>query len=328
MNILFTSSVRRRAALAAGLMLCAPLWAQTAPPAYPTRPVTMVVPFPAGGTLDRVARLLAQKLSAIWEQPVVVDNRSGAGGLVGTRSVLRAAPDGYTLLVGSNGPNVIQPSLRDVQFDPIQDVTPIANVTSQPFILLVPENSPHRTLADLIQAARSSDRLNYASSGIGSPSNYVGEVFRHAVGGRMTHIPYQGTAPSIAALLGGQVDLYFSPVSDAVGQMRSGKVRALLVTTPQRTPLAPQVPSLADAGLDEPLMVLWIGLLGPARMPTPVVQRINDAVQRALQDPDLRKALLEGAEIRTGPAEEFSSFLQTELQRFTRTAKALNFKVE
>jgi tripartite-type tricarboxylate transporter receptor subunit TctC len=299
----FLSLFRAGLALLAACALCVPALAQP----YPTRPVTIVVPFPAGGTLDRVARLLAQKLAVIWAQPVVVDNRSGAGGLVGTRSVLRSQADGYTLLVGSNGPNVIQPALRDVQFDPLKDVTPIANITSQPFILLVPENSPYQTVADVIQAARASDKLNYASSGIGSPSNYVGEVFRHAVAGRMTHIPYQGTAPSVAALLGGQVDLYFSPVSDAVGHMRAGKVRGLLVTTPQRTPLAPQVPSLADLKFEEPLMVLWIGLMGPANMPSATVAAINDAVQRALKEPDLRKALLEGADIRTGPANSSAS---------------------
>lgn len=293
--------------------------------AWPTKPVTIVVPFPPGGSVDVTARLLAQKLTAEWKQSVVVDNRTGAAGTIGTAYVANAAPDGYTLLMGGLGPNALTPSAKSVPYDPIEDLTPIAAVVSQSFYLMVPSASPYKTLAELIAAAKASDELNYASAGVGSLSNFASELFNLGAGTRLQHIPYRGTAPALLGMQTGEATVYFSAGLDAVGPVKAGTLRPLLVTSTKRSSVFPEVPSLTEAGLQEPRIDSWYGIFGPGRMPEALVNQINSSVQTVLRDPDL-KARLEGAEVTPGTPAAFRAVLQSDIARLTRFVKQMNFK--
>ena len=233
-----------RSILAVALLLVAAhaAHAQT----YPSRTITIVVPFPPGGAQDIAARLVAAKMAGELGQSVIVENRPGAAGTVGSASVARAAPDGYTLLIGSLGATVITPiAKKDVGYDPRTAFTAIAGMTSQPLILIVPESSPYRTLADLVAAGKQrTGKLNYATAGIGSVSNFASEQFNKTLGTDFVHVPYAGSAPALRALMSGEVAMYFAAASDAVARLKGGSVRGLLVTLPQRVPSAPDVPSL------------------------------------------------------------------------------------
>jgi tripartite-type tricarboxylate transporter receptor subunit TctC len=262
-------------------------------------------------------------------QTVIVENRPGAAGTVGSATVARAAPDGYTLLIGSLGATVITPiAKKDVPYDPRTAFTPIASITSQPLILIVPESSPYKTLADLVAAGRQrSGKLNYATAGIGSVSNFASEQFNKTLGTDFVHVPYAGSAPALRALMAGEVAMYFSAASDAVARLKGGSVRGLLVTLPKRVPSAPDVPSLGDAGLKDPYVDMWFGLVGPAGLAPDVVTKLNAAVQVALKDPALQQALV-GSEITPGTPEDFAATLKASLEIVARQVRETGFRIE
>jgi tripartite-type tricarboxylate transporter receptor subunit TctC len=297
---------------------------------YPSRPVRIIVPYPPGGGTDITARILAQRLGEELAQPVVVDNRAGAGGTLGTARAAKSPPDGYTLLLGQTGPNAISPSLyENPGYDAENDFAPITLVTKMPLILTVRADSEFRTVAELIDAGRKSDRLNYASAGSGSTSHLSTELMNTMAGTKFVHIPYKGTAPALTALLAGEVSMYFMSSVDALPQIRQGKLRALAVASGERSALVPTVPTLAESGLTGVSVDLWYGLLAPARTPRPVVDRLNAAVLKILAEPAVRARLLElNSEPATSSPEEFSALIRADIAKYAKVVKAAGVKGE
>jgi len=312
------------AALLAALLTPFSAPAQT----YPVRQITIVVAFPAGAAQDIAARVIAKKLNEQFGRPVIVENRPGAAGTVGSALVARAAPDGYTLLLGALGAMVVTPlAKKNVGYDPARDFTPIALLTSQPMILLVSETGPYKTFAELVAAGKQPGaKLNYASAGIGSLSNFASEQFNAALGTGFLHVPYQGSAPALRALIGGEVAMYFAAATDAVPRLKQS-ARGLLVSLPRRWPSAPDVPSLTDLGLQEPNMDMWYGLLGPAGVPKDIVAKLNDAVQAALKDPAVQQSV-PGSEVTFGTPESFAAMLNADLARVAKQIALTGFKAE
>ncbi|UUX93994.1 tripartite tricarboxylate transporter substrate binding protein [Aquabacterium sp. J223] len=258
---------------------------------YPARPVTVVVPFTAAGPTDGLARALAQGMRQSLGQPLVVDNKPGAGGNIGTVHVVKSAADGYTLLFGSSGPLLINTSLyKNPGFDPLKDFTPIAYVGEIPNVLVVNAASPIRTLTELVAYAKGREGLSYASSGNGSTNHLAGEMFNRNVGAKLMHVPYKGTAPALNDLLGNQVTMMYLDVLTAAPHIKSGKLRPLAVAASGRSKVLPEVPTFRELGV--PLMDQGVafGLVGPAGLPRDVVDRLSAAAQAALRAPDMQSA--------------------------------------
>jgi tripartite-type tricarboxylate transporter receptor subunit TctC len=297
---------------------------------YPSRAVTIVVGFPPGGPQDLIARGIAKKLAERLGQPFIVENRPGAAGTTAIAGVARAAPDGYTLSLASLGTLVVTPLSRKggVPYDPATAFTPVAALMSQPLILIVAENGPYKTLQDLLSdGRRKTGKFNYSTAGIGSLSHFASEQLNKAAGTDFVHVPYPGAAPALRALLAGEVAMYFAAGSDAVPRLGSGQVRALLVSLPKRFPLAKEVPSLEDAGLKDPVMDQWFGLVGPAGMPREAVLKLNEAVQEALRDPALA-ASVPGSIAIPGTPEEFAAMIKADLARVAKQVEITGFSAE
>lgn len=282
---------RRRLACAAALMSlpAAPVWAQV----YPSRPIRVVVPYPAGGSTDQLARAIQLPMQELLGQPVVIDNRSGAGGTIGTDAVVKAAPDGHTLVFGNTGPNAVVSLLRKIPYDPVQDLAPISTVALTPMILAVPVDSPARTLKEfLVYAKREGDRLNYGSVGNGSLSHLTGEHFNDQAGLKLKHIPYSGGAPLLAAFAGGQLQAAFVTGLDGASMLASGKVRYLAVATPQPTDVVPGLPAIAEE-VPGFAATAWFGLLAPKAVPADILAKVNAAVVAAVARPEVRKIFID-----------------------------------
>ncbi|MEJ7930591.1 tripartite tricarboxylate transporter substrate binding protein [Ramlibacter sp. AN1015] len=257
---------------------------------WPTRPVRIVVPYPAGGTTDQVARAIQQPMSEFLGQPVVIDNRAGAGGTIGTDHVAKSAPDGYTLVFGNTGPNAVVGLLRKIPYDPVADLQPISTVVVTPMILAVPIDSPAKNLKEfLAYGRREGDKLNYGSVGNGSLSHLSGEYFNQASGLKMQHVPYAGGAPMLAAFLNGQLHAAFVTGLDGAAMLNTGKVRYLAVATPKPSEVVPNLPAIGEE-VPGFASSAWFGLLGPKGMPPEVVERLNAAVRASLAKPDVRKS--------------------------------------
>jgi tripartite-type tricarboxylate transporter receptor subunit TctC len=316
---------RRLALIAAGW-----LWlAAAAPPAraadYPARPVRLVVPFaPAGGN-DVFARLLAQHLSQAWKQQVIVDNRPGAGGNIGTEQVAKALPDGYTLLLGHTGTLAINPSLyRNLAVDPQKDLAPISLIASTPLVLVVNPSLPALSVRQLIAAAlEHPGQLNFASSGSGTGSHLAGELFASMAGIKLTHVPYKGTSPAVTDLLGGQVQMMFGVIPTALPYIQAGRLRALAVTGSRRLALLPQVPTVADSGLPGFESTLSYGVLAPQGTPAAIVNEIHDRTAEMLLSPAFRARLAaEGAEPLSGTPADFAALIRAETEKWRRVIVA------
>ncbi|MGE0314323.1 MAG: Bug family tripartite tricarboxylate transporter substrate binding protein [Lautropia sp.] len=286
----------RRLLLAAGLVVGslsaqAPSFAQ----AWPDKPIHMVVTFAAGGGTDNVARVIAPKLSQALGQSVVVENRPGAGGLIGTAFVAKAPADGYTVLLAAAGPTTIAPNVFDkdkVTFDPMKDLLPIALVATAPFVVTVNPSVPARTLPELIAYAKANpDKLNFGSSGNGGSPHLAGELFKRMAGVQMQHVPYKGLAPAITDLMGGQIQVVFADVGLVTSQIKAGKLRALAVTGDQRYPALPDVPTVAEAGVPGYRAATWYGLIAPAGVPDAVRDRLSTEMRRIIAMPDVREQL-------------------------------------
>lgn len=307
---------RRFLLAAAALPLAAPALAQ---PAYPDRPIRVVVPFAAGGPSDIVVRLLAPKVSATLGQPVVVDNRAGAGGVTGVDAVAKAAPDGYTIGIGSAGGLAISPRLdRGTPYDPLRDLAPLTLGVLVPEPLVVPAALPFRTVAELVAAARAQPgRLNYGSAGSGSMPHLAGELFRMAAGIEVTHVSYRGGAPLTMAILQNEVQLGFADLPILLPHIRSGALRPLAVGTQQRLSWIPEVPTMAEVGLPSVDANNWHGFVAPARVPEPILERLHAAFAGALNDPEIRRALHDQGAIPGGNSRaEFGAFLRAELDKW------------
>ena len=291
---------------------------------YPTRPVRFIVGFVPGGIADLLARSLAQKLTDAWGQQVIVDNRAGGGGVISMQLTAKAAPDGYTLLMGSSTQFSINPALRSkLPYDPVRDYTPITNAAITPVILTVQASSAARSLQDLIQSAKK-DALSYGSTGYGGAPHIAGELLKRAAGIQMTHVPFKGGGDSIVAIMGGHVQASFGAVSTAQPHVRGGRLRALGVTTLKRMAAIPDVPTFAEQGLPGFEVVQWYGVFGPAGLPPPVLRKINEALVRALATPEFREQFnAQGVELMQSTPTAFGNYVKGELVRWTKVLKEM-----
>jgi tripartite-type tricarboxylate transporter receptor subunit TctC len=325
--------VTRRCAalsLAATLAILAP-HAAAAADAYPAKPLRFVVAFPPGGGTDIIARSIAQKLAERIAQQVVVDNRPGAGGNIGTDMVAKSAPDGYTLLMGSAGPLAINASLfGKMPFDPIKDLAPVTLAASTPNVLVVHPALRAATLKELIALAKARPgEINFASSGHGTPAHLAGELFNLMAGVKMVHVPYKGAAPALADLLGGQVQIMFSTMPPALPHVRDGKLRALAVTSAKRSPAAPELPTVDETALPGFEANTWHGVVVPAGTPSAVVARLNREIVAILHLPDVvERFSSQGAEALGSTPEEFAAYIKSETLKWAKVVRDSGAKAE
>ena len=291
---------------------------------YPSRPVHVIITLTPGSSTDIVGRIVAQKLSEYWDQPVVVENRVGAGGSIGSAAVAKAPPDGYTLLVNSNAHSVNPAIYAKLPYDTLKDFVDIAPLAMQPNVLVVDAGSPYWTLMDLVKAARARPgALNWGHAGNGTGTHLNAEKFIAAAKIDVTQIPYKGTPEVIQGILGGSVDCFWAPISAAIPYIRSGRVRPLAVSTRVRTSLLPHVPTTGEAGVTGSDAPLWIGLWAPAGTPTDVVAKISADTRKALSDPAVREKLSGlGNEIMDMPPEGFARFVRNEIHDYAEVIKA------
>ena len=316
-------------ALGAALAVLAPCAAAAG--VYPSRPIRFVVAFPPGGGTDIIARSIAQKLSERLAQQVVVDNRPGAGGNIGTDIVAKSAPDGYTLLMGSAGPLAINASLfKTMPFDPIRDLAPVTLAASTPNVLVVHPSLKATTLKELIALARARPgEINFASSGYGTPAHLAGELFNSMAGVKLVHVPYKGASPALADLLGGQVQIMFSTMPPALPHVRDGKLRALAVTSAKRSPAAPELPTVDEAGLPGFEANTWHGVVLPAGAPPSIITRLNREIVAILHLPEVMERLSsQGAEALGSTPEEFAAYIRSETAKWAKVVRESGAKAE
>ena len=298
---------------------------------YPNKPVRIVVPFPAGGTTDILARAAAQKLSEAWNQPVIVDNRPGAAGNIGAELVAKAAPDGYTLLMGTVGTHAINASLYSkMPYDHVKDFVPVILVAGVPNVLVVNPNLPVKSMQELIDYAKANPgKLNFASSGNGTSIHLSGELFKTMTGVKMSHVPYKGSSPALTDLIGGQVDLMFDNLPSSLPFIKAGKLRALAVTSTSRAAALPDVPTIAESGVPGFEASSWFGLLAPAGTPRNVVTKVNGDVAKWLASPDAKEKLAaQGANVAGGSPEDFAKHIQTETAKWAKVVKDSGAKID
>ncbi len=324
-----------KAALAKVLTLCvvtlAAPFALAQPAAWPTKPVKIVIAYPPGGSTDIAGRLLAEKLTKNLGQQFVVENRGGAGGTIGALSVVRADPDGYTLLLAASPEVSIAPTtVKALPYDPVKDLTPITLVGTVPFFLVAYPGFPPNTLPELIAYAKANPgKVNYSSYGNNTSNHLVGELFKATAGIETVHIPYKGSGPSITDLMGGQVQYTFDTPAATLGHVKAGKLKAIAVATPQRITNAPNVPTMSEQGLVGFVGGTWFGLLAPAKTPRPIVDKIHADVVAALNSPDLRKSFEDKDIIPGGNSqEEFGQFIQKEVAKWRDLAAKVGITAE
>jgi tripartite-type tricarboxylate transporter receptor subunit TctC len=292
---------------------------------YPAKPMRLVVPFPAGGTTDILARAVAQKLSETWGRQVIVDNRPGAGGNIGSDLVAKATPDGYTLLMGTVGTHAINPSLyKNMPYDHVKDFAPVILVAGVPNVLVVNPSLPVHSVPELIAYAKANPgKLNFASSGNGTSIHLSGELFKAMTGVEMTHVPYKGSAPALTDLIGGQVQLMFDNLPSSLPFIKAGKLRALAVTSGARAAALPDLPTLAESGLPGFEASSWFGVLAPAGTPRDIVARLNGAIAGWLASPEAKEKLLaQGAIAAGGTPEDFARHIGAETSKWAKVVKA------
>src|SRR6185436_11817575 len=299
--------------------------------AYPSKPIRFVVPYPAGGPLDTVARLLGAKVTESTKQPVVVDNKPGAGGNIGAEIVAKSPADGYTILMGAVATHAINPTLyKSVGYDPVNDFALITQVASTPNVLVVNPSVPAGNVKEFVAYAKANPgKLSFGSGSIGSAGHLAGELFKTMAGVDMLHVPYKGAAPAMQDLVAGQVQLMFDNFASANTQVKAGKVKALAVTTAKRSALAPDLPTIAESGLAGFDINTWFGIFVPAGTPRDVVERLHAEFTRALAMPDVRERLTNlGAEPVGNRPEEFAAYIKAEGEKYARVIKASGAKAD
>lgn len=318
----------RRAGLCLALLLAS---GAASAQAFPSRPIKLIVPFPAGGGTDIIAREVANKVSTTQGWTVVVENKPGSGGNLGVDAAAKAPPDGYTLVLGQTSNLAINPTLyAKLPYNPEKDLTPVGLVASAPLVLVVAANSPYKTLADVVAAAKAKPQaLNYASSGSGTVAHLATEQFQKIAGVQFTHVPYKGAAQGATDLVGGQIEMYMSSVPTLIGHIRSGKMRALAVTSLKRTDDLPEVPTMAESGYKGFEAVTWFGVAGPAGMSKDAVDKLNAAFNKAVEAPDVQKKLSgQGADVLYGTPEKFATLIRSDIARWGPIVKASGAKVD
>jgi tripartite-type tricarboxylate transporter receptor subunit TctC len=298
---------------------------------YPDRPVRMMVPFPPGGANDIVARLVAQKLSERWGKPVVIDNRAGAGGNIGTEIGARANPDGYTLTIGSTSTYVTNVVLDSkLPFDPRRDFAPISLIVIAPNILVTHPSVPAATVQELIKFAKAhAKKINYSSFGDGSTSHLIAEMFKSAAGVSMQHVPYKGGALALTAVMGGEVQLTFSNLSVALPQVKGSKVKGIAVTSLRRATALPELPTVAESGLAGFEAIASVGILAPAGTPRPLVTRVNQDVHALVNEAAMKEQFISrGLEIALSTPEDFARYIRTEIERWAKVVREAGIRVQ
>lgn len=298
---------------------------------FPNRAVTMVVPFPAGGITDAVARALASKMGEQLGKPVIVDNRPGGGGQIAAAYVRQQATDGHTLYVGATEMFAINPSLfRNFSYDPLKDFTPVTSLIASPLVLVVPANSSLTSVKELIAQAKSrKDGLNFASQGMGSIGHLLGETFRGKVGGKFNHVAYKGSAPALQDVMGGQVDFMFDPVITTAPLVAGKKLKPLAIAADKRSPQMPEVPTLAELGVSGVNAGVWFGAVVKTGTTAVVVERLNDAIHQAMKDPEVVKRFADqGMQAFPSTPAQFGSFMQSELTKWGPLVKASGASIE
>jgi tripartite-type tricarboxylate transporter receptor subunit TctC len=298
---------------------------------YPTRPVTLVVGYAPGGGNDAMARIAGELMSRPLGQQIVIENRGGAGGSIATRAVAKAAPDGYTLVIGGTGTLAINPTLYgNIGYDPRKDFAPVGLIGASQLVILVNASVPAHSLKELIAYGKANPgKLNYASAGVGSGIHLSTEYFRHAAGIEMTHIPYKGSGPALTDLVGGHVNLYFSSMPPAIGLVKEGKVRALAVTGPVRSPVFPELPTVAEAALPGFEAVLHYGIVAPAGTPKPIIDKLNAALRSAVMTDEFKQKLAaDGTEPLASTPEEYAADIDKEETKWSAIVKKSGAKAE
>lgn len=298
---------------------------------WPSKPIRTIVPFPAGGGTDIVARDVTQKIAGTTQWTFVIDNKPGSGGNLGIDAGAKAPPDGYNLVVGQTSNLAINPSLYSkLPYDPVKDLTPIGLIGNAPLVLVVATESPFKSLGDVIKAAKSQPGfINYATSGNGTVAHLATELLQKEASIKLTHIPYKGAAQGINDVIGGQVQIYISSVPTLLGHIKNGKLRPLAITAAQRTDDLPQTPTVAEFGYKGFEAVTWFGLLGPAKLPASVVNSLNTELNKALNAPDLRKRLEDqGLNVTPSTSEDFGKLIRADLAKWAPVVKASGAKVD
>jgi tripartite-type tricarboxylate transporter receptor subunit TctC len=298
---------------------------------YPTRPVRLIVPFPPGGNIDITARAIAPGLTDLLGQTIVVDNRGGAGGIIGTDLVAKSAPDGYTLVLASSGTVTVAPSLyAKMPYDPVKDLTPITLLSYVPIVLVVHPGNPAKSVRDFIASAKARPgKMIMASAGNGTTNQLAGELFQLETGAKFVHVPYKGAGPALIDLMGGQVDMLFDQLSASTNYIKSGKLRALVVAGDKRNAVIPDVPTMTESGLKNCDAGTFTALMGPAGLPREIVATLNTAGNKTLAMPSTRDRFAAvGADILGGTPAQLDVNLKQELAKWTRVAKAANIKLD
>jgi tripartite-type tricarboxylate transporter receptor subunit TctC len=298
---------------------------------YPSKPIKLVVPFPPGGPLDTVARALGQAMTASWGQPVVVDNRPGAGGGIGADVVAKSPPDGYTILMGAVSTHAINVTLyKKIPYDPLRDFVPVTQVADVPNVLVVNPALPVHSVVELIAYAKAHPgTLNFASGSNGSTGHLAGELFKSMAHIDMQHIPYKGSAPAISDLLAGQVSLMFDNLASATPLIKSGKLRALAVTTAKRTPFFPELPTIAEAGLPGFDLSTWFGVFAPAGTPPEIVTKLNVELVRILKTPEMKEHMANlGVEPVGNTPEQFLAYIRNEIPKYAKVIRESGASVD
>jgi len=297
---------------------------------YPAKPVRIIVPLAPGGLGDQLTRVVAQKLAPVTKQPVIVENRTGGGGIIGADAAAKAAPDGYTLFTGLHNTHAILPHLQKLPYDPVKDFQPIILMSTVPNVLVVHPSLPAKSVKELVALARARrGDLTYASQGVGSSGHIAAELFKMTAKVDIVHVPYKGAAPAVQDLIGGHVMMMFDITVFALPNMRSGKVRALAVATRERIAVAPELPTMAEAGLPEVEGGAWFALFAPARTPRSVIDWWNRETSRVFADPESRDRFVsQGAALPLGTPEALGAFIAADTQRWGRVIRAAGIKIE
>jgi len=290
---------------------------------YPNKPIKLIVPFPAGGPNDVIARTVGQRLSEILKQPIVIDNRGGQGGVIGTDVVARADPDGYTVAITSSGALAISPSMEKVAYDTLKDLAPVTLVAKVPELLVVAKSVPANNLQELIALAKAQPgKLNFASTGLGGLPDLAGELFKTMAGINIVHVPYRGAAPIVTDLLAQQVQMTFLDVPAVMAQVNAGTMKAIAMAAPERSPSLPNVPTTAEAGLPGLLAENWYGMVAPAKTPPAVIATLNKATREAMSDPAVvEKLKAQGMTLTGMTPDEFRAFIASETAKWAKVIK-------
>jgi len=317
-----TQSILAGSLLALGIVAMAS--AAEAQQVYPDRTVKIVVPYPPGGTTDLLARAVAGRLTDSLKQTFIVENRGGASGSIGTEAVARAAPDGYTLLMGTISTHGINPAIGKVPYDPVKDFQPVTDVADTPNVLTVNPDTPFRNLKDVLDAARAKPgSITFGSTSPGGSPHMSGELLKAMTGTDLLHVPYKGGGPMLIDLMGGQIQLGFDNLPSSMPHIKAGKIRPIAVTTTERWPQAPEIPTIAESGVPNYEVSAWFGLLAPAGTPKPIVDQLQKAVAQILKSPEVNAQLLElGAKPVGNTPEQFAAMIDAELQKWRKVAQS------